>query len=344
MRASDDLVGFITNAFNGIAIAKGTAVGSKSIRLSRAATIPVITGEDMTTDTALLSRYLRLTMSAASRNGTQDENREGFFNMLEKSAEFYRIGRFLIRQRKRFGLRVVEIAKEFMADKATMAAIRDDRAQQVTSICYATLMTAQEIIVGQAFSGEKQIATWFLEHGKMDADEIEKDIFRLRWFADCVQLVTSKSEPQAHHFLQVRRGWVTESGSVEILKGNNADIMRRAEGKLFILVAPDELFPAYQRDQAKRRESVPINIRNIRQELRRERCWIPPPPTEPYQHRFTVEGFRPSKWWVMDYESAGDLRDIVSPIYERFLQELELELDENGKVRQIDNDQQPLRI
>lgn len=89
---------------------------------------------------------------------------------------------------------------------------------------------------------------------------------------------------------------------------------------------------------------MPIHIRNIRQELRRERCWIPPPPAEPYQHRFTVEGFRPSKWWVMDYESAGDLRDIVSPIYERFLQELELELGENGKVRQIDNDQQPLRI
>lgn len=343
VRASDDLVGFITNAFNGIAIAKGTAVGSKSIRLSRAATIPVITGEDMTTDTALLSRYQRLTMSAASRTGTQDEQREGYFRMLEESAEFFRIGRFLTRQRRTFGLRVVEIAKQFIADKETMAAIRDARAREVTGICYAALIAAQEIIVGRPFSGEKQIAAWFVETGKLNADEIEKDIFRLRWFADCVQMVTSKSDPQAHHFLQVRRGHILADGSVSILRGNNADIMLRGEGRLFIIVAPDELFPAYQRDQAKRRETVPINIRNIRQELRKERCWIAPPPVEPRQHRFTVEGFRPSKWWVMDYETAGDLKDIVSPIYEKFLYEHQLELDADGKVRPID-DQEPLRI
>ncbi len=342
MRASDDLVGFITNAFNGIAIAKGTAVGSKSIRLSRAATIPVITGEDMTTDTALLSRYLRLTMSASSRTGTQDENREGFFNMLTKSAEFYRIGRFLIRHRRKFGLRVVEIAKAFMADKATMAAIRDDRAQQVTSICYATLMAAQEMIVGQPFPGEKQIAAWFLEHGKLDSEEIEKDIFRLRWFSDCVSLVTSKADPQAHHFLQVRRCQVLEDGSILPMKGNNADILRRGEGRLFILVAPDELFPAYQRDQRRQGESIPINIRNIRQELRKERYWVPAPSKEPYQHRFTIESFRPTKWWVMDYETAGDLKDIVSPIYERFLQEHGLELGMNDKVQDIDDDQRPM--
>lgn len=343
VRASDDLVGFITNAFNGIAIAKGTAVGSKSIRLSRAATIPVITGEDMTTDTALLSRYLRLTMSAAARIGTQDEQRDGFFQMLEKSAEFYRIGRFLMKQRKTFGLRVVEIAKEFIADKQTMAAIRDARAREVTAICYASLIAAQEMIVGQPFSGQKQIAAWFVEHGKLNADEIEKDIFRLRWFADCVQLVTSKSDLQAHNFLQVRRGHVLNDGTVSIIKGNNADIIARGEGRLLILVAPDELFPAYQRDQAKRREAVPINIRNIRQELRKERCWIAPRATAPYQHRFAVDGFRPSKWWVMDYESAGDLKEIVSPIYERFLFEHGFELDENEQVRNMDY-QEPLRI
>jgi hypothetical protein len=68
VRASDELVGFITNAFNGLSIAKGTSQGSKSIRQSRASTIPVITGEDMTTDTALLSRYICLTMSASARS------------------------------------------------------------------------------------------------------------------------------------------------------------------------------------------------------------------------------------------------------------------------------------
>lgn len=340
IRASDDLVGFITNAFNGIAIAKGTANGSKSIRLSRAATIPVITGEDMTTDAALLSRYMRLIMSSASRLGSQDEQREGYFAMLEASKEFYRIGRYLIRERKRFGLRVVELAKEFIADKETMAAIRDARAREVTAICFCSLIAAQEIIDGREFSGKKDIARWFIEHGKLNADEIEKDIFRLRWFTDLVQLVTSGSDSHAKNFIQVRRGSILKDGSVNILKGNNADIMLSNEGTLLILVAPDESFAAYQRDQAKRRETVPINIRNIRGELRREKYWIPPPQVEPRQHRFTVDGFRPSKWWVMDYESAGDLKDIISPIYERFLFEHGLELDPSGKVVPISGQEQ----
>lgn len=343
IRASEELVGFITNAFNGIAIAKGTAVGSKSIRLSKAATIPVITGEDMTTDTALLSRYLRLTMSSASRQGTQEEQSESYFKMLEVAPEFHRIGRLLMRERKKFGLRVVELSREFISDKMTMASIRDARAREVTAICYSALIAAQEMIVGTPFSGEKTIRQWFIEHGKLNADEIEKDIFRLRWFADCVQLVTSGSDPHAKNFIQVRRGHVMSDGSVSILKGNNADILLRGEGRLLILVAPDELFPAYQRDQAKRRESVPINIRNIRGELRRERYWITAPPVEPRQHRFVVEGFRPSKWWVMDYETAGDLKEIISPIYERFLYEHELELDASGRVQNI-GDQEPLRI
>ncbi len=34
----------------------------------------------------------------------------------------------------------------------------------------------------------------------------------------------------------------------------------------------------------------------------------------------------------MDYESAGDLRDIAATLYERYLYELDLELDEDGNV------------
>jgi hypothetical protein len=336
-RAPDELVGFITNAFNGIAIAKGTATGSKSIRLSRAATIPVITGEDMTTDAALLSRYLRLTMSASSRQGTQEDQQETFQSMLDASGQFYRIGRYLMRERHKYGARVVELAKEFASHKDTIASIRDARAREVIAICHSALIAAQEMIVGKPFTGQEGIAKWFLEHGKVNADEIEKDIFRLRWFSDCVQLVTSESDHRAKHFLQVRRGHILQDGSIQILKGNNADIELAGKGRRLILVAPDELFPAYQRDQAKRRETVPINIRNIRSELRREPYWIPAPKTGTFQHRFTVDGFRPSKWWVMDYETAGDLRDIISPIYEKFLCDHGLELGDDDEPRQIDD-------
>jgi hypothetical protein len=77
---------------------------------------------------------------------------------------------------------------------------------------------------------------------------------------------------------------------------------------------------------------LPAFACHIRHELSREPYWIPPPNARPGVHRFTVDGFSPQSWWIMDYESAGDLRDIAATLYERYLYELDLELDEDGNV------------
>jgi hypothetical protein len=151
-------------------------------------------------------------------------------------------------------------------------------------------------------------------------------------------------DPHAKNFLQVRRGGISSDGSINILKGNQADILYSGKGQLLILIAPAELDGAYQREQSRQRKSVPIDIRNIRHELRKEPGWIPPPQVKGNgSHRFTVEGFRPQSWWVIAYDASKELRDIVSPLYERLLYEHDLELDESGEVRRV-SDQEPLRI
>ncbi|RYD49620.1 MAG: DUF3854 domain-containing protein, partial [Verrucomicrobiaceae bacterium] len=331
-RADDNLVGFITNAYNGIAIAKGTAMGSKSIRLSRAATIPVVTGEDMTIDAALLSRYFRLTMSRASRTGSKDEQDANFSEMQEISSQFYRIGRYLMKHRAEYARKVCDKALEMKGLKHTTNAISDPRARECVSICFAALEEAQHLITGEFFENGGEIAQWFVEHGRTSSQEIEKDIFRLRWFSDCVSMISANADPNVKKFLQVRRAGIAADNSINVLKGNMADIYRKGEGRLLILVAAKELFSAYQREQAKQRETVPINIRNIGHELRRERCWIPAPKKGAGTHRFTVEGFHTQSWWVLDYETSGDLKDIVSTIYEQALNDHELELMPDGRV------------
>lgn len=333
IRASDDLVAFVTNAFNGLAIPKGAAVSGKAVRLSRAATMPVVTGEDMTTDAALLSRYIRLTMSKSSRSGTDEEQRANFARMLELSSEFHRIGRFIMRQRKHFSDSVITLTRQFIANPEVLSKINDPRARECTGIAFSALITAQKIITGAGFGEDfERIANWFVEHGRVSASELEKDVFRLRWISDCVNLVTSGIDSHAKNFIQVRRGGIGPDGKVNILKGNQNDILRREEGKLLILIAPNELNAAYQREMNRRKETMPIDVRNIRHELKREPCWIPAPKAAPGVHRFTVDGFRPQLWWVMHYENAGDLKEIVSTIYERFLAEHDLELDDAGNV------------
>lgn len=338
-RVDENQVAFITNAYNGIAISKGTAIGSKSTRQSRAATIPIITGEDMTTDAALLSRYIRLVMSAGARSGTQDEQNVNFFRMMERAKEYYRIGRILMSRREEFGQRVVALTREFMASKVAMDAIKDARSREVLGISYSTLLAAQEFIAGEDFEAKhkREIALWFLEHGRSSADELEKDVFRLRWFADCVNIITRDihKERQIWRLLQVRRGYVHPDGTVEIIKGDAAEVFRAGKGRLLLLVASGEMFSEYQEDKSRRKEPVPIDLRNIQHELRRESYWIAPPKRSPGVHRFTVDGFRPRQWWCIDYENAGDLQEVVSVLYERRLAELDLELGPDGKVRSV---------
>lgn len=344
-RAPDDLVGFITNAYNNIAITKGTAIGSKSIRLSRAATMPVVTGEDMTTDAALLSRTIRLVMSSAARNGTKDEQHANFQAMKELAPQLYRIGRYLMARRDEFASMVVDFASRMMQNRTTIEAIRDERAREVASICAMALVSAQKLIVGRQFENQTEIATWFLEHGRTSSTDLEKDIFRLRWFSDCVTLITGGTEPAAAKFLKVRRGTINADGSVNIFKGDFADSMIGPEGRLFIVIASRDMFAAYQRDQSRQRAGVPIDIRNIMHELRKEPFWIPAPKTGNGTHRITIDGFHAQNWWILDYESCGDLKDIVRPILEHELYEHDLELDEeDGSIRRRDAVTPPLGI
>jgi hypothetical protein len=249
-----------------------------------------------------------------------------------------------MRRRKEFAAEVVRMAKIMKQDKRTMDAIKDDRARECTSICCTTLVAAQEFITGESLENEGAISKWFLDNGRSSSADIEKDVFRLRWFTDCVSLITGGADPHAKNFLQVRRGGISADGSINILKGSQADVLYSGKGQLLILIAPAELDGAYQREQSRQRKSVPIDIRNIRHELRKEPGWIPPPQVKGNgSHRFTVEGFRPQSWWVISYDASRELRDIVSPLYERLLYEHDLELDDAGTVRQRD-EQEPLRI
>jgi hypothetical protein len=165
-------------------------------------------------------------MSASARTGTPQEQRDNFFKMQELSAEFYRIGRYLMRERKRFADLVVDLAKVFIANPKTMETIRDPRARECTGVGMAALQAAHETITGEALPNGPTVVGWFLNHGKNNADEIEKDIFRLRWISDCVSIITG-GDRDAKNFLQVRRGAVLPDGSINILQGNNAKWIRR---------------------------------------------------------------------------------------------------------------------
>lgn len=333
-RADDNTVGFITNAFNEIGISKGTSVGTKSTRKSRAATIPIVTGEDGATDPALRSRYLRLIMSQAQRQGTAEQQRQRYFKMLENADQYHRVGRWIFKHRDEFARRTVARTKEFIADPETSRRISDSRAQEVTGVCLSALMAAHSLIdpEGMDMSNSPRIEEFMLKHGAESCDEITGDVFMVNFFTDAVNMI-NRGVPSVDKYLRVCRGSVApENGKINIIPNVASD-----EGRVIVLIAHRELYDEYKADKGKLRETASIARGNIQAELKAEDAWIRTT-VAPGVHRLRLPGKNGArdqerKYWALDYERCPpELKEVFRVIYERELQEADHALDEQDQV------------
>ncbi len=334
LRADENTVGFITNAYNEIGISKGTTVGTKSTRKSKAATIPFVTGEDGATDPALRSRYLRLIMSASQRKGTREEQRARYFRMLENADMYHRVGRFIFRHRDKFATRVVDLAKEFMADPETVKRISGDREQEVMGICYAAVIAAHEILdsTGSAFPMQEEFREFMLKHGAESCDEITGDVFMVNYFADCANMI-NRAVPNVEKYLRICRGTVNhETGRISIIPDITSE-----DGRVLVLVAYRELYDTYLEDISRQRKIAPIARANIQGELKAEDAWIKLK-VRPGVHQLRLpwhNGARDMQrnFWALDYHKCPpELKEVFRPLYERELNDKHHELTDDDQV------------
>lgn len=334
-RADDNTVGFITNGYNEIGISKGTSVGSKSTRKSRAATMPIVTGEDGATDPALRSRYLRLIMSKSQRQGTTQEQRRRYFKMIENADMYYRVGRLIFKNRDKFAARLVELTQELLKSPKVTERISGDREQEVMAICFAAVIAAHEILDPARTLHPKQneFFEFMLKHGAESCDEITGDIFMVNFFADAVNMI-KKSVPHVDKYLRVCRGSVdTDTGKVTIIPDITSD-----KGRVLVFVAYRELYDVFKEDQGKMRQSASIARANIQAELKAEDAYVKLK-IRPGVHNYRLPGKSAGtrdesrNYWVLDFEKCPpELKDVFRPIYERTLNEEHYELTDDDTV------------
>jgi hypothetical protein len=98
-----NIEGLLSNAFTGLPIAKGTAHISKSINLVTPHTVPLITGEETSSDHALLSRYIIIDIKGRDTTYIpRGDHPDSIHSMLQRAKEHYRITRFLLRHSSHF--------------------------------------------------------------------------------------------------------------------------------------------------------------------------------------------------------------------------------------------------
>ncbi len=334
----------IRNSHNEVAIAKGTPNGNKGIRKMIPLTIPIITGEDNTNDTAMRSRYFQLVASKnhnhfispdetqedmETRVRTEQQRRDArFYRMMERSSNYYRVGRYLFYKRREFAKSVVELAKDFAANSTVQERIPDSRARQVFGVVWAALSSAQNILCAREDAFGKKLNTeifnWFVNNGSESSGDTERDVFRKRFFAQCLTMRDSGVQ-DVDKYIRVWPGIYNEQGSISLCKAVNDS------PKLFALIAANELFGAYELDQSKKHRSLPISLGNIRNELRRQPAWVSPN-NKTRCHRFTMPDEKGLKrqWWVLDYKLLEpDMKEIFHAIYDHELNRFGMAWDGN---------------
>lgn len=117
----------LRSPFGRQAAQKGTKEASNKTRSVIPQTSPFVTGEGITNDSATLSRYISVILSAGNRLGTIDEQTARYRRMLAESAHYHRIVRWILMRRKWFGESVVKLLDQFLESDDVGKAVSVDR-------------------------------------------------------------------------------------------------------------------------------------------------------------------------------------------------------------------------
>jgi hypothetical protein len=331
----------IRSCFNEISTAKGTPNGNKGVRKSTPLTMPIICGENATNDPALRSRYLKIIAASthsstitgeeddgeleAKRRADGKKRDERFFRIMERSEQYYRIGRYLFRHRAQFAQSVVKHAKDFAASPTVMSKIGDSRSRQVFGCFFGSWLACQELFYKKDPAADTALAPdclaamqWFMNHGAESTQETEQEVFRRQFFRECVTMI-DRGVHGIDKLIRVRPGYLDENGKVKLYTAIN-----EPNARLYVLVAGSELYQEHAKDKRQRGETPSITRTNIMAELRQQVAWVPAPkPPHGRQHRFGIPGEKNSsrEWWVMDFKRLdSDLKSVFQSIYERELE------------------------
>ncbi len=126
----------------------------------------IVSGVATSSEPQTRSRFAHIQVS--SKNRTEDHYRWFQTN----SQEFYKLGRFLLRTRKRFVERALAAMRSWV-DGESMQGV-DDRARMVHGLAYAGFIAACEVFDVEV--DLKTYRTWLIDHCKRSASEIQESV------------------------------------------------------------------------------------------------------------------------------------------------------------------------
>ena len=298
--ATDALVGLVRSCFMQQTGAKGVRDSARNTRQVTPMTVPIVTGEDATIDSATESRFVNLTMSARNRcdyiasHLPNIEPSKVFSELTEISSEFYRIGRFLFQHREIYVSHLMRHLEEVKVSKYLTSKISDARGRYVYGVAIASYMALKDTF-GISYDMQEMGAEirQMIEIAAQETSETEASIFRNQFFRDAMTMIeggVGNTRKLAY------TGWAIVDGE----SGRHMICNSTTEGaRRYVYFASTEFYAEYEQWCASRRKTPEIALKNIAKELGKTPYFIKNK-REPRVWRFALAGDSPRKWWIMD--------------------------------------------
>lgn len=300
--ASDALVSLIRSCFNQQTAPKGVKDSSRNTRQVTPMTVPIVTGEDATTDAATKSRFVQLTMSAMRRSDyiknhmPNSSPAKVFTDLNNLSPEFYRICRYLMKHRDEYVAAILRYMDRLKNSPVFQEKVDDDRAKFVYGCCIGSLIALYDIL-GIPYEQEDMQRTIneMIAITTEETEASEINIFRNQFFADSMIMIASGQNQCAKY---ARSGYavIDPNTGVHYTANEGTPNARR-----YVYIAHGELYSEYEQWCRSRGRSPDIARSNIQSELRKQPYWVKQK-KHPGVWRIRFSDDISRNWWLMDYD------------------------------------------
>ena len=285
---------------------KGTMTATNEIRRVTPQTSPLVSGEGIAGDAATLSRYISVILALDKRLGTKEEQGIRYDRMLTQSAQYHRIIRYIMLNRRWFGRTALAAMDEFYSSKEVNAAIPQDRFRISYGSTYAALITMtkhfQEAIKESQEAGTlgepgiadedshvlgdhiRQFRAFTINYVKSAAADVMSINFVVKFWTDVISFVNIDNT--LNRFIWFKRCTIDpQTGKV-----TPTPALFDMEGTVrCIILKPNELYAEYQKLSRQRGHEPELSQAGIGGECRNERYWVPAPKGFKNQsHRFAM--------------------------------------------------------
>ena len=227
----------------------------------------IVSGVATSSEPQTRSRYAHIQVSAKKRTANHYE----WFQT--NSPQFYQLGRFLLRNRKRY----VESALGAMEVWTKSAAMKeiDDRARMVHALAYAGFHAACEVFnVAADLNGYR---TWLIDHCKRSAAEIQKSVSVDSFWHELLNAVGSRdfgdSPADRRQYFQVIENKAAKSPVSEHQTKAGAELSYKAWKSYLLYFRPGPVIDMLRTFKRRSGGDLPISQTDLLHQMRTRPYW-----------------------------------------------------------------------